>query len=354
MLRSPTMTKATSGDAGRLLSWWVVLGSLLLVGACAPTAPDTVTITGSAFGTTWTLSVVDLEHDADPDELRGLIDDVLARVDLAASNWREDSELAAAGQLAPDEVLEVSEELVRILDAARDVHDASGGAFDPTVGPLVGALGFGADASESPADEATLAAARARLGFDAFAWADGQLTRSRPEVTLDLSGVAKGSAVDFCAEELLARGENRFLLEVGGEVRVAGTRETGTPWVLGIFEPIELPAIHGSFEATDLAIATSGDYRTFRTLDDGTRLSHTIDPRSGRASTSRVASVTILAPECGHADALATAVMVLGPVDGLDLVERTGGVEAYLLVHGKDGFEVVRSSGFPAVTRTPR
>lgn len=319
------------------------------LGACAPRSANVMDVDGRAIGTTWSLRVVDEEGDADPDRLRDLVERSLERVDAAASTWREDSEVSAAAALEPGDTLPITDDLVAILDAALEAYTVSGGAFDPTVGPLVAAHGFGAGAAEVEATPEALAAAAARLGFEAFQWSDGHLTRARSDVSLDLSGVAKGYAVDVAAEALLAAGEDRFLLEIGGELRVAGLRASGTPWVVGIYEPLEGRSIHGTVEVSDVAVATSGDYRAFRDLEDGTRVSHTIDPRSGRAARSGVASVTITAPDCARADALATAVMVLGADEGLALVESLPGVEAYLLLHVRDGFEVRSSSGFPSV-----
>ena len=329
------------------------LSSGALFGACASDAVGAheIRLDGRAIGTTWVLRVVDEERDADPALLRELVERSLETVDLAASTWREDSEISRALSLEPGAEQPISEDLVAILDVAREAYEHSGGAFDPTVGPLVALYGFGAGAEdELPAAEA-LAEAAARVDFPAFAWEAGQLTRTRDDVSLDLSGVAKGHAVDLAADALLAAGETRFLLEIGGELRASGRRLDGAPWAIGIYEPVETLRVHGRVMMTEVAVATSGDYRAFRDLPDGTRLSHTIDPRTGRAATSGVASATVLADTCARADALATAIMVLGPDAGLELVESLPEVEAYLLTHGgqTEAFSVRASSGFPTV-----
>ena len=349
--------EATGACIGRLFAFGA---GVLSLAACSSGTPSTspatepvVELDGRAIGTTWSLLVVDPEEDANPDALRSLVEEAVARIDLAASNWREDSEIAAIDALAVGEELSISEDLSTILNQALLVHLRSEGAFDPTVGPLVAAYGFGAGASEEPPTEAELDAAAARLGFDSFDWNLETLTRTRADVSLDLSGVAKGYAVDAVAAALLRADETRFLIEIGGEIRAQGERPGGGPWRLGIFEPIESRAIHGRIELTGGALATSGDYRAFRDLPDGTRVSHTIDPRIGRVAASGVASATVVAPLCVHADAYATALMVLDVEEGLELVESLEDVEAYLLVHAGDGFEPRASSGFPTVEPLP-
>jgi thiamine biosynthesis lipoprotein len=375
---SPTtvaLPEATDGTVGRLRAFWrrtgpglAVLASACAL-ACTPSGPVVHRVGGRALGTTWSVVVVDDDRSSQPATLEALVNEALDEVDRAASTWREDSELARFARLAPGESMPLSEHLRVVLDESRVVHEESGGAFDPTVAPLVALYGFGAGARDAttPPSEEERAEAHARVDFGAVRWDTTTLSRTRPDVTLDLSAIAKGYAVDVIAARLRAAGELRFLAEVGGELVLSGTRVSGDPWVVGVYEPVDAPVgppgalsgpVHLALGVSDRAVATSGDYRQYHTDAEGRQVTHAIDPRAGRAVSNEVASVTVIALNCMRADALATAVMVLGADEGLALLERLPDVEGFLLLHtapsgaatqaegGAPRFEERETSGF--------
>ena len=169
---------------------------------------------------------------------------------------------------------------------------------------------------------------------------------------IDLSAIAKGYGVDAVCVRLKELGHLNALVEVGGELRTMGNADGDRPWRIGIDRPTTMgPSMGESLQAIievgERAIATSGDYRNWREVD-GVRISHTIDPRTGRPVDNTVASATVLAPSCMEADALATALMVLGPEQGLKLIETMSGVEASLILREDGIYLVESSSGFPA------
>ncbi|NNL67562.1 MAG: FAD:protein FMN transferase, partial [Myxococcales bacterium] len=157
------------------------------------------------------------------------------------------------------------------------------------------------------------------------------LAKARPAIACDLSAVAKGYAVDELARALGALGHERFLVEVGGELRGRGGHLDGAPWRVAIEAPVTLDReIHRVLALRDLSMATSGDYRNYYE-QDGRRISHTLDPRSGRPIEHRLASVTVLHPEAVWADAWATALNVLGPDEGYTVAVEQG-LAAYFIV----------------------
>ena len=257
------------------------------------------------------------------------------------SNWRDDSELSRLNASETTDSLPVSDPLALVLEAALRVHDESGGAFDITVGPLLRLYGFGPDGdprSAAPAPEA-VEAARARVGSGLLALErpDGQaaLRREVPGVELDLSGIAKGYAVDRVSTILTGLGFAEHLVEVGGEIQARGE------WTVGIQDPTGglTTTVHRSFPVRDLGMATSGGYRDFRAAageEEGRTWTHILDPRIGRPVERRAGSVTVLAGSCLDADAWATALFVLGPEDGLELAERQG-IAALFLTAAPDG-----------------
>ena len=174
---------------------------------------------------------------------------------------------------------------------------------------------------------------------------NGLVRKTDPGVYVDLSGWAKGFAVDELAELLTSRDLGNFLVEVGGEMRVAGYNSEARKWAVAIEAPsTSRRAPHSIIRVTDTAVATSGDYRNFFE-HDGTSYSHTIDPRTGRPVLHRLAAVTVMHASSAFADAMATALLVLGPDDGPVLAEDLG-LAAYFLVRGKSGIEEITTNAF--------
>ncbi|HOZ47918.1 MAG TPA: FAD:protein FMN transferase [Candidatus Hydrogenedentes bacterium] len=280
---------------------------------------------GETMGTSYSVKVCVAAEDWAG--IEGRIADAVAReldlVNARMSTWRDDSELSRFNQSDGAEPFPVSEETLAVFNVARAVSEVSNGEFDITVGPLVNAWGFGPDerSMEGP-DDATLAALRQRVGFKLVEIdeANRTLRKARPDIYCDLSAVAKGYGVDRVAEALDALGISSYMVEVGGEVRTRGAKGDG-PWRIGIERPVsEARALQEVLHMPPdgIALATSGDYHNFYMVD-GVRLSHTIDPRTGRPIAHNLASASVLAPTCAEADAFATALMVLGPDEGYDL-----------------------------------
>ncbi len=297
----------------------------------APTPPRIVMVRGEVMGTTYTVKVVaqtrEQQSDASEAALALSVQQALDAVNGSMSTYQPDSELSRFNDGPASQDVEVSGAMAEVLTLAFDIHERSGGAFDVTVGPLVERWGFGAkgELTEVPT-QAELDALRSRLGhghlvFDAKA---STLRKDAQALHVDLSAIAKGYGVDQAAAALQEAGWTDFLVEVGGEVRVSGKTEAGRPWRLAVEKPsAEARSIFEVIELQDQAMATSGDYRNF-TVVDGTRYSHTIDPTTGRPVTHALASVSVVADTCAEADALATALNVLGPQRGLELAEREG------------------------------
>lgn len=331
-------------------------GLLLLAAACGKAAPAEQVLAqyeGASMGSSWHASVA---HRADraapaPEELQGILNEV----DRLMSTWKKDSELSrfnAWSPAGPEESFPVSAWTAAAVAEALEAAEISGGAFDPTVLPLVELWGFGAPGER--ADEPTeveIATALSRTGWRRVHVRERGLSKDAAGISLDLSGSAPGFAADLICDRLRALGFPDHLVEVGGEVRVGGRAPGGRPWRIGIEQPVDGAEqgelLNVAIEVLGGAVTTSGDYRKFRLNAAGKRLSHEIDPRTGRPIDNLLASVTVTAPKCGQADALATAFMILGPEEALALAERLPEVEAYLLVREGAGFRALRTSGFP-------
>ncbi|MBJ2158337.1 FAD:protein FMN transferase [Variovorax sp. IB41] len=301
--------------------------------AAVPRRADPATLQqlgGQTMGTTWSLRL-DNPRMLALEKVRETVEAALARVIAQMSHWEPASDISRFNRAPAGSRHVLPKEFAEVMACAFHWARASAGAIDPTVGPLVACWGFGPDAAESglPSPE-TLAAARALAGWQQLAFDEANAALLQPGgVTLDLSGIAKGFAVDHGVEALRELGLTELLFEIGGELRGIGRRPDGQPWqVLVDGESAAMQRV----ALADMAIATSGD-RWHRRAHEGRRWSHTIDPRTGEPVAHALASVTVLHAQCMQADALATVLTVLGPDEGLAFAERHD-VAALFVSHG--------------------
>ena len=333
----------------------LALIALTWAAACTPPPPTpSWTLDGEAFGTRWTVQIRGPETDAA--RVREAIEVELDAVDRSMSNWRPDSELSRLNASKETGPLPISDPLALVLESALRVHDESRGAFDITVGLLLRLFGFGpgGDPDQPAPGAAEFEATRSLVGsgllfVEREPGGRAVLHRQSPEVEMDLSGIAKGYAVDRLSAALTELGFAEHLVEVGGEIWARGE------WTVGVQDPVAGLAtrVHRSFPIRDRGMATSGGYRDFRAADDGDDRywTHILDPRTGRPVERRTGSVTVLADSCLEADAWATALYVLGPTEGLELAEARGFAALFLTVNSDGTVEEAATTAFAAAIR---
>jgi thiamine biosynthesis lipoprotein len=311
-----------------------------------PTAPagQFFALSGATMGTSW--SVRGFASGELAASLERTIFHTLEHIVGEMSQWHADSDLSRFNALPSGAGMVLPPAFSAVLTTALAVAAETDGAFDPSLGALVDLWGFGARDTAATAPKAIeLKAARVAAGWQRLRFDATTRRLVQPGgVRLDLSGIAKGYAVDRLALQLRATGIASFLVEIGGELRGAGVKPDGQPWW------VEIERAPGNMAAPILAalcglsIATSGDYRREAWLD-GQRVSHTIDPRTGRPVGSEVAAVTVLHRECMLADAYATALLVMGPQAGLAFAERHNLLVLYSL-RGAEGCSELCSAAF--------
>jgi thiamine biosynthesis lipoprotein len=324
---------------------WIIL-TLLLSGCGEQRAGlPTYELTGQTMGTSFSITLVAANDDLDRASLEQQVVAVLARIDQRMSTWRTDSELSIFNTRASTDWASVSREFCEVIEAALELSERTGGAFDITVGPLVNLWGFGPvdnDRKTLPSEE-QIAATLQRVGYlnlqtDCEVPA---VRKSRADIYVDLSAIAKGYAVDQLADLLDEQQQENYLVEIGGEIRMRGRNATKQNWAVAIEKPADHErAVQTVIRLTGQAMATSGDYRNFFEAG-GQRYSHTIDSRTGRPVTHNVAAVTVIAANAAIADGLATALLVLGPDEGFAFAEREE-IAAYFLL--RDGTEIIEKA----------
>ncbi len=327
-----------------------LVGVLLLASAGrAFQTPGVAAIDGLTMGTSWRVMLG--SENRTPESLQVAIQKRLDQIEQSMSTWIDDSEVSQFNCLDSDEWFPVSEDTVVVVTEALRIAQLSQGAFDPTVAPLIRLWSFdgGSQTRKIPSD-ADIEVARNHCGWQKLeVRRDPPAIRKHdPKLQINLSAIAKGYAVDEISKLLDASGWSDHLVEIGGEMRAHGQKPDGSQWRVGVETPDELSRhVHRALSLTDQSIATSGDYRNFFEVDDQ-RYSHTIDPQTGRPVVHSLASVTVVTSSCMLADALATAINVLGPEPGMELAVQEN-VAALLIRRDGDRLHDEQTASFTAL-----
>ncbi len=286
-----------------------------------------VDLDGETMGTTWHVRLA-APRGFDATTVRGAIDARLDGIVAEMSHWEPASLLSRFNRAAAGQWCALPPDFATVMAQGLAIAGITDGAFDPTIGSVVDLWGFGPRPVAAPPTSAEIEAALARSGWRRLAFEAGTRRLRQPGgLSLDLSGIAKGHAVDAVAGLLQARGIRHTLVEIGGELAGHGLRPDGEPWWVDLEAPpgADIPplriALHG------LSVATSGNYR---------RGDHTIDPRTGRAAASGVIAASVIHSSALFADAWATALTVLGPAKGAALASRMG-IAARIVTQGDAG-----------------
>lgn len=305
---------------------------------------------GETMGTTYQVQLAGQEKSfAELVALKELVDAELIAVNDAMSTYIPESEISRFNRLREAGVpFEISPRFREVIFQSLEFFFSSNGAFDPTLGPLIDLWGFGAGpASTSPPSEEQIQALRTRIGLNRITLSEEGLSKSDPDLEINLSAIAKGYAVDRVMDLMLAQGYENIYVEIGGEVACVGVNGLSIPWRIGIQMP-DPEAGATALKVVRLenqAMATSGDYRNFIGSGDET-LHHILDPRTGRPANHTLASVSVLAKDCMTADAVATILYVMGTEEGMNWLANRQDVEAYFIDRDGADFRFTHTPGF--------
>lgn len=295
--------------------------------SCAAKNDDTATATASFTAMDTAMTVTVHAHDRnEADEALSSCTEIVRGLDEALSPAEDGSWIARLNDA--DEPLPAPDDVEKLIEEALGMAEATGGAFDPTIYPLTSAWGFTSGNYRTPSD-AEIETALTRVGFrsvDVDA-ASGAVTLDN-EAQLDLGGIAKGYAADRITAELRDRNATGALVDLGGNVTVLGSKPDETPWTVGIADPHNPEALAGTLQLSEATVSTSGDYQRYFVDSEGIRRHHLIDPETGYPAESGLSSVSVVATSGAQADALSTALFVLGVDRAVDLWRATQNDEA--------------------------
>ena len=330
----------------RLVVW--LLAVFVLAGCSDSAKKQLVGFEGSTMGTSYSVRWV-AKDDRQIAEIQQAVEERLALINQPISTYISESEVSRFNNALSSGDMPVSAELAGLVQRSNAISEQTGGAFDITVGPLVNLWGFGPEGRVVSAPTSDkIASLRTRVGYQKLRVSQNPPSLSKPtSLQIDLSAIAKGYAVDQLASFLVAKGINNYLVEIGGELKLSGNKPNGESWRVAIEAPLTAERVAQQvLPISNIAMATSGEYRNYFE-ENGVRYSHTINPLTGAPIKHALVSVTVLHPSCADADALATALMVMGDKKGLEFAKRHD-LAAYFLIKAQEGaeFESVATAKF--------
>jgi FAD:protein FMN transferase len=308
---------------------------LLILTSCGEKIPTYDSFSGLTQGTSYGITF-QITRKIKKGKLQEGVKQVLTDFDNSLSVYNKNSIISKVNR---NEAVTLDSLFINLFNKSKEISELTGGAFDITVGPLVDAWGFGPDALKR-FDSSKLDSLMNLVGYNKVTIINGKVVKSDPGIALDVNAIAQGYSVDVVARYLEKLGIQSFLVEIGGEVRVKGTK-AGELWRIGIDEPNDDNIGAGEMlqdivAITDKSISTSGNYRKFY-IDNGVKYSHTIDPKTGSPVRHNLLSASILADDCTSADAFATACMVLGKDGAIELLKKYSYLEGYLIYSDESG-----------------
>ena len=317
-------------------------------------------ISGTAWGTSYSIEIVkEAKVEMDILSIKTGIDSIINTIDEQMSTYRLNSEISLFNQMPIGSVIKISSGFAEVLNRSIYWSELTSKAFDVTVFPMVlfwrkGKKDREYDDVWEPPTDFDVFMEMSRVGSNKIRLNGLNLSKSTKGQMLDVNAIAKGWGVDQVFEYLISKGSSRFMVEIGGEVRVIGRNNKGHKWKIGIDRPVigNQPGddILAVIALDNKAMATSGNYRNFFEFD-GKEYSHIVDPRNGHALQSSISSVSVIGPTCMDVDALATALNVMSLEKGKDLIDSLDGFEAYWIIKDSEGqFKTESSNYMPIVS----
>jgi thiamine biosynthesis lipoprotein len=328
---------------------------LIVLGSCSPEKENRnlLMIHGSTMGTVYSVKIVQTDlarAGQDSLSLSQGIDSLLHTINQHMSTYIDSSEISQFNRYDKKNWFNISEDLLEVMKASIKISELSGGVFDITVGPLVNLWGVGPEHQQSriPTD-LDIQSRKKTMGYQNLSIREKPpaIRKGIPALYCDLSAIAKGYGVDKVVYYLENHQLKNFMVDIGGEIKTRGLNQNGKIWKIGVSTPDNSDGIQKVIPLSNLAVATSGDYRNYFEIE-GKRYSHTIDPRTGKPIEHTLASVTVIHESCMMADGFATAIDVLGPDLGLEFAEQLE-LSAFLIVRENDRFNEKMTTGFTRI-----
>ena len=326
----------------------IFLFSFFFLTSCDNNVNDYKRIRGNALGTSYSI-IVDTE--IKQHLIKEKIDSLFEVVNNSMSTYMDSSIISKVN--LSDQPIVVDNHFIKVFKKSKEIWSLTEGSFDPTAGSFVNLYGLGPNTVYEKVDEFKIDSVKKIVGFDkVFLTNENEIIKNNKNIFIDFNAIAKGYSVDLIRELFEEKLFENFLIEVGGELTSKGYAENNRRWKVAIQNPIEIKSFYSEIFLTNKSLATSGNYRKFR-IDTitGERYNHIINPLNGEPLSNNILSASVISDSCIEADAWATSLMVMNPINALDLINEIDGIEILLLTSKNNEIFEIKSNGWDLVTQ---
>lgn len=305
---------------------------LLTFIACKQTAvKKDFVLKGFVFGTSYKITYLNADKN-----YKKSLDSLFLLVNNSVSTYIETSDISQINQ--GNTAVAVDEIFIEVFKKSKKIYKETDGFFDPTVGNLVNAYGFGPKDEKMNLTDIQILEQMQFVGFDKVKLINNEIVKEYPEVYLDFNSIAKGFGIDVIARFFNQENIDDYLIEIGGEIRAKGTKKNDEPWIIKLVNPVDVENGFKVINLSNKSMATSGNYRKFRISEDGKKFVHTINPKTGFATESNLLSASVIgAVDCADVDAYATAFMAMGLEKTKEFLENNNELKVILIYLNKNG-----------------
>ena len=321
--------------------------SLLLI-SCNVDSSNYKRIQGDAFGTTYQVIV---QSESNSSKIKQSIDSIFEVVNNSMSTYRSNSIISKVNQ--SQNPVKVDSHFIEVFKKSKDIWKLSNGYFDPTAGSIVNLYGMGPNNKIQSINEYKIDSVMQYVGLDkVYLNQQNFIVKTDKNVYIDFNAIAKGYSVDLIKDLLISMNSNNFLIEVGGELITMGVNEKNKKWKVAIQNPVDLNSYYSEITLDGMSLATSGNYRKFR-LDSetGVRYAHIVNPINGQSMSNNILSASVIANSCIEADAWATSLMLMDPMEAVEIINNIVDIEVLILTAVKDQIIPIKSDDWDLITR---
>ncbi len=321
--------------------------SLLLI-SCNVDTSIYKKIRGDALGTTYQVIV---ESEFNSNEIKQSIDSIFEVINNSMSTYRSNSIISIVNQ--SQNPVKVDSHFIEVFKKSKDIWKLSNGYFDPTAGSIVNLYGMGPNNKIQSINEYKIDSVMQYVGLDkVYLNQQNFIVKTDENVYIDFNAIAKGYSVDLIKDLLININSNNFLIEVGGELITMGVNEKNKKWKVAIQNPVDLNSYYSEITLDGMSLATSGNYRKFRIdSETGLRYAHIVNPINGQSMSNNILSASVIANSCIEADAWATSLMLMDPMEAIEIINNIADIEVLILTAINDQIIPIKSDDWDSITR---
>jgi thiamine biosynthesis lipoprotein len=321
--------------------------SLLLI-SCNVDSSNYKRIQGDAFGTTYQVIV---ESESNSSKIKQSIDSIFEVVNNSMSTYRSNSIISKVNE--SQNPVKVDSHFIEVFKKSKDIWKLSNGYFDPTAGSIVNLYGMGPNNKLQSINEYKIDSVMQYVGLEkVYLNQQNFIVKTDENVYIDFNAIAKGYSVDLIKDLLININSNNFLIEVGGELITMGVNEKNKKWKVAIQNPVDLNSYYSEITLDGMSLATSGNYRKFRIdSETGVRYAHIVNPINGQSMSNNILSASVIANSCIEADAWATSLMLMDPMEAVEIINNIADIEVLILTAINDQIIPIKSDDWDLITR---